>query len=79
MKSTSLKIQHLLWKQVGLCVLGSGCAAKEIGRRDPWQEKEKCTKLFKFAFESLQIPCEFNVPALFCSGMYLSNDRVKMQ
>jgi len=33
MKSTSLKIQHLLWN------LGSGCTVEKIGSRDPWQEK----------------------------------------
>lgn len=41
MKYISLKIEHLLWKQVGLCVLESGCAAEGIGRKNPWQEKEK--------------------------------------
>lgn len=38
MEANSVKRQHLLWKQVGLCVLKSGYAAKEVGKRKLWQE-----------------------------------------
>lgn len=41
MEYTSWKIEHLFWNQVGWCVLESGCAPKGIGRRNPWQEKDK--------------------------------------